>query len=187
MTTKSETLSDSVSAFAALWFGYLDVHAPAGRLEACLSADDLETVFPERTLRSVAEFRDWYRTVCGLYTDETHEIEQVTPTRSGHHIDVGVVVVWCGGPPRPPTAPAWRCGPGRPGGCHPPTPNRVSRSAPQPDLHGCATPLPQTRRDSSAPQPDLHGCATPLPQTRRDSNTPQPDLHGCAIPLCRAR
>jgi hypothetical protein len=92
MTTKSETLSDSVSAFAALWFGLPRRARAAGRLEACLSADDLEMVFPERTLRSVAEFRDWYRTVCGLYTDETHEIEQVTPTRSGHHIDVGVVV-----------------------------------------------------------------------------------------------
>lgn len=94
MTTKSETLSDSVSAFAALWFGYLDVHAPTDRLESCLSADDLEMVFPERTLRSVADFRDWYRTVCGLYTDETHDIEQVTPVRNGDHIDVGVVVVW---------------------------------------------------------------------------------------------
>jgi hypothetical protein len=51
-------------------------------------------VFPERTLRSVDEFRDWYRTVCGLYTDETHDIEDVTPARHGDHIDVSVVVVW---------------------------------------------------------------------------------------------
>jgi hypothetical protein len=94
VTTKSETLSDAVSAFAAQWFTYLDRHAPADQLAGCLSDDDLVMVFPERTLRSVADFRDWYRTVCDLYADETHEIEQVTPTATGDRIDVAVVVVW---------------------------------------------------------------------------------------------
>ncbi|GIE77966.1 hypothetical protein Aph02nite_39160 [Actinoplanes philippinensis] len=94
MTTKSETLSDAVSAFAAQWFQYLDVHAPADDLASCLSTDDLTMVFPERTLRSVAEFRDWYRTVCGLYTDETHEIEYVTPAVVDDRIDVAVSVIW---------------------------------------------------------------------------------------------
>ncbi|GIF38055.1 nuclear transport factor 2 family protein [Actinoplanes xinjiangensis] len=94
MTTKSETLSDAVSAFAAQWFQYLDVHAPADRLAGCLATDGLVMVFPERTLRSVDEFRDWYRTVCGLYTDETHEIEEVTPTVADDRIDVAVSVIW---------------------------------------------------------------------------------------------
>jgi hypothetical protein len=94
VTTKSETLSDAVSAFAAQWFQYLDVHAPADRLAGCLATDGLVMVFPERTLRSVDEFRDWYRTVCGLYTDETHEIEEVTPTVADDRIDVAVSVIW---------------------------------------------------------------------------------------------
>ncbi|MFC4063382.1 nuclear transport factor 2 family protein [Actinoplanes subglobosus] len=94
MTTKSETLSDAVSAFAAQWFKYLDRHAPADQLASCLSNDDLVMVFPERTLRSVADFRDWYAKVCDLYTDETHEIEEVTPAATGDRIDVTVVVVW---------------------------------------------------------------------------------------------
>jgi hypothetical protein len=94
VTTKSETLSDAVSAFAAQWFQYLDVHAPADRLADCLASDGLLMVFPERTLRTVDEFRDWYRTVCGLYTDETHEIEYVTPTVVGDRIDVAVSVIW---------------------------------------------------------------------------------------------
>ncbi|GIE30760.1 hypothetical protein Ait01nite_038050 [Actinoplanes italicus] len=94
MTTKSETLSDSVSAFAALWFGYLDVHAPEQQLVDCLADDGLVMVFPERTLRSVAEFRDWYATVCLAYTDETHVIEEITATNEGDHIEASVVVIW---------------------------------------------------------------------------------------------
>ncbi|GGN12818.1 hypothetical protein FHR83_003643 [Actinoplanes campanulatus] len=94
MTTKSETMADSVSAFAALWFKYLDQHAPAGQVVDCLATDGLEMVFPERTLRSIDDFRDWYATVCRAYTDETHVVEEVTPSMAGDDINVDVVVVW---------------------------------------------------------------------------------------------
>jgi hypothetical protein len=94
MTTLPETLSASVSTFAARWFTDLDRHAPAGELESLLSDAGLEMVFPERTLHSLADFRDWYETVCRAYTDEAHTLEQMTVTPAGDDIEVTVVVLW---------------------------------------------------------------------------------------------
>ncbi|WP_203827805.1 hypothetical protein [Actinoplanes palleronii] len=88
------TLADSVSAFTASWFAGLDRHAPSEELENSLSTTTLEMVFPERTLRSIAEFRDWYTGVCLAYTAEEHTVEQVDITSADDDIEVTVVVLW---------------------------------------------------------------------------------------------
>lgn len=94
MTTVPETLSEGVAQFARKWFDELSEHVPVERMEKYLAPAGFEMVFPERTLRSLADFRDWYATVGLAYTDQSHTVERITATPTGDDIDVAVVVIW---------------------------------------------------------------------------------------------
>ena len=94
MTTVPETLSEAVSAFVRKWFQELSDHVPVERLQRFLAPAGLQMVFPERTLLSLGDFRDWYATVGLAYTDQSHAVETVTATPADDHVDIDVVVIW---------------------------------------------------------------------------------------------
>lgn len=59
-----------------------------------VSGGDLEMVFPERTLRSLDDFRDWYRVVGETYSNQVHVVEELDSAPSGDGQDLAVTVVW---------------------------------------------------------------------------------------------
>lgn len=80
--------------FVQRWFDDLSRHVPVEHLLPRLSDTDLEMRFPERTLRSHADFEDWYAQVGRAYTDQTHTVEALAVQPDGDMANCAVTVVW---------------------------------------------------------------------------------------------
>ncbi|RKH12582.1 hypothetical protein D7V97_08065 [Corallococcus sp. CA053C] len=91
---------EQVSQFAQAWFDLLSVHAPVERILPMIADRDLEMVFPERTLRSHEDFKDWYVQVGKAYAGQVHVIERIEPHEGpdargpADGVAVDVTVVW---------------------------------------------------------------------------------------------
>jgi hypothetical protein len=96
---------DNIKKFAAAWYLALDNHAPSEELMRLLS-DDVQMVFPEKTLPGIADFRAWYAGgrysdgtdspgVINIFFDENHNVVSVDVTASASdRAEVKVVVAW---------------------------------------------------------------------------------------------
>jgi hypothetical protein len=96
---------DNIKKFAAAWYLALDNHAPSEELEALLT-DDVQMIFPEKTLPGVADFRAWYAGgkysdgaeapgVINIFFDENHNVVSVDRVKaSGDTVDVKLVEAW---------------------------------------------------------------------------------------------
>jgi hypothetical protein len=86
----------AVASFVAHWFFLLDVHAAVADVQALLSSEDLEMVFPEGTLQGLGAFGDWYKGVARIFFDEVHDLQKVDVTLSadGRSAEVKLVVRW---------------------------------------------------------------------------------------------
>ena len=96
---------DNIKRFAAAWYLALDNHAPSEELEALLT-DQVQMIFPEKTLPGLADFRAWYAGgkysdgtdapgVINIFFDENHNVVSVNRTGgSGNAVEVDVVVAW---------------------------------------------------------------------------------------------
>jgi hypothetical protein len=96
---------DNLKKMAAAWYLALDNHAPTAELTAFLT-DDVQMVFPEKTLPGIADFTAWYAggkysdgteapCVINIFFDENHNLVSVTPVKSsGDTVEVKVVVAW---------------------------------------------------------------------------------------------
>lgn len=95
-----------VKAFAAAWYLALDNHAPTEELTQFLS-DDVQMVFPEKTLPGLEDFKAWYAGgrysdgtdapgVINIFFDENHNVVSVEPgaTTAAGEMQVQVVVAW---------------------------------------------------------------------------------------------
>lgn len=60
--------SNTIKQFVAAWYLALDNHAPADDIASFLT-DDVQMVFPEKTLPTLADAKAWY--AGGKYTDGT--------------------------------------------------------------------------------------------------------------------
>lgn len=85
---------DVAGGFVGRWFGLLNEHAPVEQLLSMTSATDLEMVFPERTLRSHSDFRDWYATVGKTFTDQDHVVKELDARDEADRTDITLTVVW---------------------------------------------------------------------------------------------
>jgi hypothetical protein len=90
------------------WFHCLDVHAPVERLRAMLADDGLEMKFPEKTLRSLEEFGQWYDTVTRQYFDEVHTLEPIAVRQEGPDAIASIRVRWEASVWNPPDAKSQR-------------------------------------------------------------------------------
>lgn len=80
--------------FVHEWFELLSAHAPIAALLPFIATENLEMEFPERTLRSHADVRDWYVTVGNSYRNQEHIVEKVDATPSAGGTDLDITVVW---------------------------------------------------------------------------------------------
>lgn len=80
--------------FVGRWFELLSEHAPVDQLLSMTSATDLEMAFPERTLRSHSDFRDWYATVGDTFTDQEHVVKELDARDDADRTDITLTVVW---------------------------------------------------------------------------------------------
>jgi hypothetical protein len=99
--TKSE-----VEKMVVDWYRALDVHKPMVDVLPYVSDRELEMVFPEATLRSLAEFEGWFQGVIRIFFDEVHTMQQlnVSVPSDGQHADVKLVVRWEASRWKPPAA-----------------------------------------------------------------------------------
>jgi hypothetical protein len=102
----STVTEKQIQNFVAAWYLALDQHAP---IEQCatLVSDDVEMIFPEKTLHGKNDFLAWciggkYSDgdtapgVFNIFFDEDHNVVSVTPTSglTGGNITLRVVVAW---------------------------------------------------------------------------------------------
>jgi hypothetical protein len=101
----SALTDDNIKKFAAAWYLALDNHAPTDELAALLT-DDVQMIFPEKTLPGLADFKAWYAGgsysdgseapgVINIFFDENHNVVSVDRVNaSGDTVEVNVVVAW---------------------------------------------------------------------------------------------
>ncbi|WP_037859223.1 nuclear transport factor 2 family protein [Streptomyces sp. NRRL S-340] len=83
-----------VAAFVQHWYDILSSHEPVEDLLPHVIDDGLEMAFPERTLRSHADFRDWYAVVGESFGPQSHIVEKLRTHEHDGLVDVEVTVVW---------------------------------------------------------------------------------------------
>ncbi|HUR32384.1 MAG TPA: hypothetical protein VM032_01220 [Vicinamibacterales bacterium] len=110
---------DNIKRFVAAWYLALDNHAPTEELTALLT-DDVQMIFPEKTLPGLSDFKAWYAGgkysdgtdapgVINIFFDENHNVvsvEKVGGTEA--EPDLKVVVAWQAGWFIPPSTKARR-------------------------------------------------------------------------------
>jgi hypothetical protein len=97
---------EAINEFVTAWYLALDLHVPR---EACsrLVADDVQMIFPEKTLHGIGDLEAWYAGgtysdgeeapgVINIFFDENHNVASVEPTSalSGDEVKLRVVVAW---------------------------------------------------------------------------------------------
>ncbi len=95
-----------IEAFAAAWYQALDFHAPTDEIATLVAEDDVQMIFPEKTLYGLGDFLAWYSGgtysdgeqtpgVISIFFDENHNIVSVeTLTADDSSAEVRVVVAW---------------------------------------------------------------------------------------------
>jgi len=96
---------EQIHAFAAAWYQALDFHVPTDKILELVADDNVQMIFPEKTLHGVGDFVAWYSGgtysdgektpgVINIFFDENHNVVSVDPQISGDSIEVQVVVAW---------------------------------------------------------------------------------------------
>lgn len=76
------------------WFKKLTDHAPVEDLIAMLNEKSLEMRFPEATLISINDFKDWYKTVIYKFFDQVHELKMLDIVIDNNQALVHLIVNW---------------------------------------------------------------------------------------------
>ena len=76
------------------WYKQLDVHAPVENLLPLLLSTGPEMKFPEATLKTIEEFKGWYKKVTNLFFDEIHDMKMLNIDLEGEQATVTLVVNW---------------------------------------------------------------------------------------------
>ena len=93
-----------IRAFVDAWYLALDQHAPTDQVGQLVS-DDVQMIFPEKTLHGKSDFLAWciggtYSDgdqapgVYNIFFDENHNVVSVEAQVSGDGADLDVVVAW---------------------------------------------------------------------------------------------
>lgn len=105
---------EQIDAFVAAWYLALDQHVPVAEA-AKLVADDVQMIFPEKTLHGKSDFMAWciggpYSDgemapgVFNIFFDENHNVVSVDAAIDGDQADLDVVVAWQASMFTPPAA-----------------------------------------------------------------------------------
>ncbi len=96
---------DGIKSFVAAWYKALDQHVPPAECARLVADDNLEMIFPEKTLHGVKDFLAWYAGgtysdgtsapgVINIFFDENHNVADVDAKIDGNQAVVDVVVAW---------------------------------------------------------------------------------------------
>lgn len=86
--------NEQINKFVQAWFDRLSEHVSVEHLVAMVSATDLEMIFPDKTIRSHAEFREWYEGVGKAFTDQQHILERLNTVSTNDRANLDLTVVW---------------------------------------------------------------------------------------------
>src|SRR5215813_7051401 len=96
---------EQVQTFAAAWYQALDFHAPTEEILKLVADENVQMIFPEKTLHGVGDVIAWYAGgtysdgekapgVINIFFDENHNVVSVEPEIGDDRIEVRVVVAW---------------------------------------------------------------------------------------------
>ena len=111
---------ENIKAFVAAWYLALDQHVPDEDV-AKFADDNVEMVFPEKSLHGIGDLLAWYSGgrysdgeeapgVINIFFDENHNVVSVEPTSDldGDSVDLRVIVAWQASWFNPPNAKSTR-------------------------------------------------------------------------------
>ncbi len=110
----SEMTKEQIRKFVDAWYVALDQHVPVAEI-AKLATDDVEMVFPEKSLHGLNDFKAWciggtYSDgeaspgVFNVYFDENHTVVSVDSEITGDQARLRVIVAWQASLFNPPAA-----------------------------------------------------------------------------------
>jgi hypothetical protein len=85
---------EEIKTFVQKWFDLLSIHVAVERLLPMIAPENLEMVFPERTLQSYDDFRDWYALVGQNVTDQEHILQELNSQDTEDGVEINLKVVW---------------------------------------------------------------------------------------------
>ena len=105
MTGHNAITLEQVQAFAAAWYQALDFHVPTEEILTLVADENVQMIFPEKTLHGVGDFAAWYsggtysdgeqtKGVINIFFDENHNVVSVDSKIGDASIEVQVVVAW---------------------------------------------------------------------------------------------
>lgn len=94
-----------IRSFVNAWYLALDQHVPPANVANFVAKDDLEMIFPEKTLHGLNDFLAWYAGgtysdgevapgVINIFFDENHNVVSVDAKINGDTAELDVVVAW---------------------------------------------------------------------------------------------
>lgn len=111
----SDITKQQVERFAAAWYQALDFHVPTDEVCTLVAQDDVQMIFPEKTLHGLDDFKAWYSGgtysdgeqapgVINIFFDENHNVVSVESSIAGDTAEARVVVAWQASSFTPPEA-----------------------------------------------------------------------------------
>jgi hypothetical protein len=95
---------EQIQKFMDAWFLALDQHVPVAEC-AKFVAEDVEMIFPEKTLHGISDFKAWYAGgtysdgeqapgVINIFFDENHNLVSTESDIEGDQAKLRIVVAW---------------------------------------------------------------------------------------------
>jgi hypothetical protein len=106
---------NEIRNFVTAWYKALDQHVAPAECAKMVADDNLEMIFPEKTLHGINDFLAWYAGgtysdgttapgVINIFFDENHNVVSVDAQISGTQATLDVVVAWQASLFEPPAA-----------------------------------------------------------------------------------
>jgi len=97
--------TEGIKKFVAAWYKALDQHVPPEQCAQFVSDENLEMIFPEKTLHGKNDFLAWYAGgtysdgtsapgVINIFFDENHNVANVDAQIDGDKAFLDVIVAW---------------------------------------------------------------------------------------------
>jgi quinol monooxygenase YgiN len=94
VTLREPLIDKEVRAMVEAWFELLSRHVAVDELLSYLDLDRLWMRFPERTITSLNEFRQWYEDIGNRYREQSHRLESLQLSPDSEGVGIELIVVW---------------------------------------------------------------------------------------------
>jgi SnoaL-like domain len=94
MSKSDALMNGEVQELVYAWFRRLTDKVSLDEMLSMLSSDEFEMRFPDATIRSYADFKQWYEGVTNLFFDQVHDVKMLAVDLDGVQAGVTLVVNW---------------------------------------------------------------------------------------------